>query len=238
MIWVFLGLATLAALVWGVSTAYFKQRALALYHGGHDSIQRSSQPPAWLAEHAQQLDQDLQELQRLHPGLAGVDRKYLGQPLEETQSYLYTLAMVALQKKDEAGWNLVVRLLNEIWRQEREATQLDIHRVATLNQFQQRVLGLYATASLRHKKASLPQVVPTEWTGRTQVAHRLLFNFRAQQWEEWQVWGGLPTWYRACQVLERLDRWDAELDSGQPLSPPTPELQRLYEALIPLQKGP
>lgn len=239
LIWTILAVLGLSALGWAAGTAYFKDRAFRLYHGGPYHTQKSLQPPRSVAEHARQFEADLQELQRLTPGLAAVDRKYLGQPLDETQRYLYNFGLLALKNKDQKRWQLATRLLLEMWLQEREASQLDIKRVATLCLFQQRLLAWFAQVRLEQRKLklSLPEIAPKDWAGRTSVAHRLLVNYRIQQFEEWEMWGGLRTWVSACDTLERLDRWHAQLDSGQALSPPTPPLQSLYDALRPLQSG-
>ncbi|MBT9583990.1 hypothetical protein IV102_11670 [bacterium] len=233
-----IGMLTLAGLAFGAATAYFKGRAFRLYHGGWFHTQRSLQAPASVAEHARQLDRDLSDLQRLQPGLARVERKYLGQPLDETQSLLYLLGMQALKNKEPKKFELISHLLNEIWLQERDASQLDVDRVQTLNRFQQRILAFYASSALQRGKASLPSVDPKAWAGRLSLGHRLLLNHRVKQWHEWEVWGGLTTWREACDVLERLDRWHQELETGKVLSPPSPQLKSLYEALLPLQTGP
>lgn len=237
-IWAILGILSLAGLTFGTATAYFKNRAFRLYHGGKYHTLRSLQAPPSVTEHARQLDRDLSELQRLQPGLARVERKYLGQPLDETQSLLYLLGMQALKNKEPKKFELISRLLNEIWLQERDASQVDVERVQTLSRFQQRILAFYASSALQRGKASLPAIDPQAWPGRTSLAHRLLVNYRVKQWADWEVWGGLATWIKACDTLERLDRWHHDLDSGKVLSSPTPELQPLYEALLPLQKGP
>jgi hypothetical protein len=238
IIWACLGLLTLVGLVVGVATFYLKDRAFRLYHGGKYHTQRSLVAPESVAEDARQLDRDLQELQRLHPGLAKVEREFLGQPLEETQSLLYLLGMQAIKNKDEGQWRLITRVLNEIWLHQRQASQISIEQARTLNLFQQRILAFYASSALQRHPGSLPQIDPQAWPGRIQLAHRLLLNYRVKRWENWEVWGGLPNWWTACDVLKRLDQWHAELDSGSLLSPPSAELKPLYEALLPLQKGP
>lgn len=233
LIWTLLALVAFSALGWAAGTAYFKDLAFRLYHGGRYHTSRSLQPPPEVAEHARQFDRDLQELQRLVPGLAQVDRKYLGQPLDETQSYLYSFALLALKNHDLRRWLLADRLLREMWRQEREASQLDVKRVATLNLYQQRLRAFYAQVHLQHRKLKLklPEVPATAWAGTTSLAHRLLVNYRVQQFDEWESRGGLRNWMKACQTLQLLDRWHAELDAGQPLTPPLPEQKDLFEVL-------
>lgn len=238
VIWAILGILALAGLTFGAATAYFKDRAFRLYHGGKYHTLRSLQAPASVTVHARELDHDLLELQRIQPGLAKVERKYLGQPLEETQSLLYLLGLQALKNKEPKKFELISHLLNGIWLQERDASQLDVERVKTLSRFQQRILAFYASSALQRGKASLPAIDPKAWPGRISLAHRLLVNYRVKQWAEWEVWGGLTTWVKACDTLERLDRWHQELDSSKMLSSPPPQLKPLYDALLPLQTGP
>ena len=223
--WGALGVLAVGGLGWWGATAYCRHLAGLRCQNAPYQARRA---PAAVQEHARQLDADLRELQRLQPGLAGVDRKYLGQPLEETQSYLYTLAMLALRHKDEKRWALVSRLLAAMWVHEREASVVDLPGVQRLHLFRQRVLALYAQARLQRRRVTLPALAPGDWGGRVSLGQRLLANYRARQWPER---GGPLTWSHAYDVLGRLDEWHRQLDSGTTLSLPTAELRPVYEAL-------
>ncbi len=217
--WRFLGVVLGLMLTWGVGTVAFRQLATRRYE---TAVYR---PLPLATDHSAELDTDLRELQRRQPGLAQVDRKYLGQPLEETQSYLYTLAMA----DDFKQWDFLSRLLNEMWVHEREAPGVDVVRVQRLQLFEQRLVGLYAQASLKHRRGHLPTIAPTAWGGRVNLAHRLLIGVRARLWQDWSLWG---RWFHAYRVLGQLDDWHRQLDAGTPLTPTSwPELKPVYEAL-------
>lgn len=186
--------------------AFFEQKALQLYAGSPRFRAEMMVVPDSVAAHAAQLDRDLQELQRLEPGLAKIERKYLGQPLEETQSLLFTYAEVALSQKDRPRWDLLVRILNGIWLQERDAPIVDVPHVRTLHQFEQRVRALYAQAGLQRWKESLPETSP--WAAG--MEERALMCRRLILWKQWQRHSSLPTWLRACRVLQQLEQWPVE----------------------------
>lgn len=234
LLWAILGVLALAGLALSLASAHWKTRAFQLYHGGKYHTRRSLQAPALVAERARQLESDWKEFQRLQPGLAVVKGDFMGQP----SSLLYRFGMQALKDGNLAQFERATRLLNEIWLQARDASQVDLEALQTLDRWQQSVLSFYARCAVQGGKAELPSIDPRAWPGRISLAHRLLVSYRVKRWDDWEDSPGIWTWAQACDCLERLDRWHQELDSGQVLTPPSPELQPLYEGLLKLQKGP
>jgi len=237
-LWILVSLLSLSFCTLGGAQLYFRNMAFRLFHSGPYHTVRSLIAPPEAAQNQALLDQDLKTLQQLEPGLAAVERKFLGQPLEETQNYYMTLGMLALQKNDKQRWELTCRLLSEIWLQERQASQLDLERVQALIQFQHRIRGFFAAARLKRRRVALPSIAPKAWAGRISLGHRLLVNYRIQQLEKWEIQGYFGPWARACATLRQLDQWHHQLDADQPLSPPSLPLQALYRVLQDLQKGP
>lgn len=237
-LWILVSLLSLSFCFLGCAQIYLKNTAFRLFHSGPYHTVRSLIPPPEASLNQKLLEQDLKTLQQLQPGMAQVERKFLGQPLEETQNYYLTLGMLALQKNDLQRWQLTCRLLSEIWLQERQASQLDVQRIQQLIQFQHRIRGFFAAARLKRRTVKLPSLPPKAWAGRISVGHRLLVNYRIQQWENWEIQGYFGPWARACATLRQLDQWHHQLDADQPLSPPSLPLEALYKALQDLQKGP
>ncbi len=229
-----LGMLAVAGLALSIASAHWKTRAFQLYHGGKYHTRGSLQAPASVAEHSRQLERDWLAFQRQQPALAGLKGNLMGPPT----ALLYRVGMQALKDGDRVQFETVSRLLNQIWLQARDASQLDLEAIQKLESWQQSLLSFYAQCAVQGGKAELPRPDPKAWPGRISLAHRLLVNYRVKRWEDWEVSGGFRTWLKACDCLERLDRWHQELDSGPVLSPPSPELKPLYEALTKLQKGP
>ncbi|MBS2037645.1 hypothetical protein JST97_21845 [bacterium] len=221
--WFLLGLMALFGVVWVGGTYFYKARAAGLYA----SLRR---PQAGAS--VEYLRSDFAELIKLKPGLAQVEYKYLSQPLEETQDYLFSFAMLALKEGHQEQWELVVRILNGMWLQERHTVPMPLDRAARLNLFQQRIQALYAQARLQHKAASLPS------GDRLTFASNLSYEFCRKRWEDWSLWGGLPSWYQATRVMTQVQRWNQELAEGKPLGPPPSDLESLYKVLSPLQREP
>lgn len=221
--WVLLGLMALLGLGWVGGTYYYKAKAARLYA----SLSEPQEGPP-----VPDLRADFSRLIQLKPGLAQVDYKYLSQPLEETQDYLFSFAMLALKDGQAKDWDLVVRILNEMWLQERHTIPMTLERAARLNLFQQRIQALYAQARLQRKRAALPA------DDRLRFVNNLSYEYCRQRWQDWSLWGGLPSWYQACCVIEQVQRWDARLAEGQPLEQPAADLKPLYEVLSALQREP
>lgn len=213
----------LLGLAWVIGTYYYKGKAAHLYAS-------LGQPEA--GAQVKSLQTDLGELVKLKPGLAQVDYKYLSQPLEETQEYLFSFAMLALQENQDQHWLLAVRLLNGIWLQERHSLPMGLERAARLNLFQERIQALYAQARLKRKQARLPA------GDRLVFASNVSREYCRKRWEDWSLWGGLPSWYQACSVIAQVQRWNQQLAQSQPLEQPTQELRPLFEVLAPLQRDP
>jgi hypothetical protein len=221
--WILLGLMALSALFWVGGTYYYKTQASRLYAA-------LGEPDAGAP--VDSLRNDFGQLIKLKPGLAAVDYKYLSQPLEETQDYLFNFAMLALKDHDNARWELVVRILNGIFLQERHTVPMDLERAARLNLYQQRVQALYAQARLQRKQAALPN------GDRLAFAANISRTYCQKQWEEWKLWGGFPSWYKACRVMTQVQRWNQQLRDGVALDAPLLDLAPLYQVLLPLQRDP
>lgn len=229
-----LGMLALAVVAVSIAGAHWKTRAFQLYHGGRYHTRASLQAPPSVAQDARQLERDWLELRRLQPGL----NQSGSNPMASSTDLLFGFARKALKDGDRVQFAKVSRLLNEIWLQRRNASQLDLEALQNLQSWQQSLQSFYANCALQGGEAELPVIDPRAWPGRISLAHRLLVNYRVKGWEEWEGSAGVRTWLQACDCLERLDHWHQQLDSGQELSPPTPELEPLYEALLSLQKGP
>jgi len=208
-------MVALLACGWALGTFYFKERARQLYANWSQAG-----PPL----NGNELRNDFGQLIALAPGLARIDYRYLSQPLDETQEYLLDFAVAALAAKDQKRWDLSVRILNGIWLQERGMPEMDLSRAARLNLFQQRIRGLYAQARLKRVRASLP---PHD---RVAYAHHIGATYVRRQWDnEWALWGGCLSWYRACQTMEQLSRWEKQMAGGEPLEAGPPALKPVYE---------
>lgn len=228
LLWSVVAVVGVLALAWLGGTLYYKGRAQQLYA----EWSRSEPMPATVAAHQRDLRSDFGQLIGLAPGLAKVDYRYLSQPLDETQEYLFDFAVAALAKGDQKRWEMAVRILNGIWLNERETAVVDLARANRLTLFQHRIRGLYAQARFKRVKASLPEVAPRNWGGRLAFAHNVSRNYLQTQWDnDWALWGGCLAWYRACQAMEQLGRWDEQLAAGQPLQVGPPSLKPLYEVL-------
>lgn len=171
------------------------------------------QAPALVIERARQLERDWKEFQRLQPGLAVMKGDLTGQP----SSFLCRFGMQALKDGDLVQFERATRLLNQIWLQARDASQVDLEALQTLDYWQQSVISFYAGCAVQGGKAELPSVDPRAGPGRISLAHRVLVNYRVKRWEDWENARGIWTWAQACDCLERLDRWHQELDSGFPI---------------------
>lgn len=210
-------LVALLLLIWMAATFYYKGRAQQLYAGW------SQLAPAPAGS---ELRNDFGQLMAIAPGLAKIDYRYLSQPLEETQEYLLDFAMGALSAGDKQRWELAVRILNGIWLKERRTPEMDLARATRLNTFQQRIRVLYAQARFKRIKAILP---PHD---RVAFAHNIGATYVRKQWEnEWALWGGALSWYRACRAMEQLSRWEKQMAGGQPLEAGPPALKPVYEVL-------
>lgn len=229
--WGFFGVVAVLVTLWIVATYYYKARAAALYA----ALSVPKAPPV-VRSQQEQLKADFQQLLKLQPGLGQVEYKYLSQPLEETQSYLFSFAMLALKNNQTDRWELAVRLLNGMWLSERLAGDMGLQRAARLNLFQQRINGLYAQARLSRRQASLPKIPADAWGGRYVFADNFSRNYCKERWQDWALWGGFNNWYIACSDMEQLLRWNEELRAGRPLKPATVHLNPAYEVLLGLQK--
>jgi len=229
--WGFLGVVAVLVTLWIVATCYYKARAAALYA----ALVVPKAPPV-VRSQQDQLRSDFAELIKLQPGLAQVEYKYLSQPLEETQSYLFSFAMLALRNNQSDRWELAVRLLNGMWLSERLAGDMDLARATRLNLFQQRINGLYAQARLTRHQASLPKIPADAWGGRYVFADNFSRNYCKAAWQDWALWGGFNNWYIACTDMEQILRWNEDLRAGRPLKPATVHLKPVYEVLLGLQK--
>lgn len=221
--WFLLGFMALSGLLWVGGTYYYKAHAARLYAALGEP---TAGPPV------DSLRKDFAQLIKLKPGLAAVDYKYLSQPLEETQDYLFSFAMLALKDGDHDHWELVARILNGIFLQERRTAPMDLERAARLNLFEQRVQALYAQARLQRKRAALPN------GDRLAFASNVSRTYCQKQWQDWSLWGGFPSWYKACSVITQVQRWNQQLRDGKPLDQPGPDLRALYQVLAPLQRDP
>ena len=207
----------LLVLIWTGGTFYYKGRAQALYA---DWSKTAAAPSG------AELRNDFGQLIALSPGLAKIDYRYLSQPLDETQEYLFDFAMGALSTGDKARWELAVRILNGMWLNERQAPQMDLVRAHRLILFHHRIRGLYAQARFKRIKAVLPV------QDRVAFSHNIGSTYVRKQWEnEWSLWGGAGSWYRACQAMEQLARWEKQMAGGQPLEVGPPALKPVYEVL-------
>ncbi len=217
LLWGLVAVVSLLALAWAAGTYYYKGRARELYAGWSQSV------PAFSDS---ELRNDFGRLIGLAPGLSKIDYRYLSQPLDETQEYLLDFGMDALDRGDKQRWGLVVRILNGIWLKERQTPEMDLARATRLNTFQQRIRGLYAQARLKRIKASLPV------HDRVAFAHNVGATYVRQQWDnEWTLWGGALSWYRACQSMEQLSRWEKQMAAAQPLEVGPAALKPVYEVL-------
>ncbi|ODT62928.1 hypothetical protein ABS71_15000 [bacterium SCN 62-11] len=217
MLWCLVTIAALVLAVWAGATVYYKGRAHELYA----TWSRVDSAPG-----DKELRSDFGQLIALAPGLAKIDYRYLSQPLDETQQYLLEFAMGALSTGDKRRWELAVRILNGIWLKERQAPEMDLARAIRLNTFQQRIRGLYAQARFKRIKAALPA------QDRLAYAHNIGSTYVRKQWEnEWALWGGALSWYRACQTMDQLSRWEKQMAGGQPLEAGPPATKPVYEVL-------
>lgn len=228
LLWSLVALMLVLALLWFGGTLYSKRQARLLY-----AQWAVLEPlPATVEIHQRELRSDFGHLIALAPGLAKIDYRYLSQPLDETQQYLFDFALAALARGDQKQWQLSVRILNGIWLSEREAVQVDLTRAARLTLYHHRIRGLYAQARFQRVKAALPSLDPKQWGGRLAFAHNVSRNYVMTQWEnDWALWGGYLSWARACQAMHQLTRWDEQLAAGQTLEPGPPALKLVYEVL-------
>ncbi len=217
LLWSLVALVALLVLAWMGATIYYKGKAQRLYAGWS----RSAPAPA-----GSELRNDFGQLIGLAPGLAKIDYRYLSQPLDETQEYLLDFAVAALSTGDKKRWELAVRILNGIWLNERQTPEMDLARAIRLNTFQQRIRGLYAQARFQRIKAALP---PHD---RSAYVHNIGATYVRKQWDnEWALWGGAISWYRACRAMEQFSRWEKQTAGGQPLEAGPPALKPVYEVL-------
>ena len=224
LLWGLVLVVVVLSLVWVGATFYFKGRALELYGGWS----RLAPTPS-----DSELRSDFGQLIGLAPGLAKIDYRYLSQPLEETQEYLLDFGVSALATGDRKRWDLTVRILNGIWLRERQLPDMDLARAERLNLFQQRIRGLYAQARFKRIKAALPV------HDRVAFAHNVGATYVRQQWDnEWALWGGALSWYRACQAMEQLSRWEKQMAGGLALEAGPPALKPVYEVFKSVASGP
>jgi hypothetical protein len=200
---------------------HFQGQAFRRYHGGPHHTERSLIKPASAKTHEQELHQALAGLVECWPSLAQVERRYLGEPLEETQSLLFSLAQQALRQGNRRHWQVVTRVLNAILLVERSRQLYDGPTVRQLALFQDRLQALYAQARTRRFPGQLP--VGDEWTQAARV--RILICRRILLWKGWEKRAGLLTWHRACQVLDQLDHW-----------PPPKALPEIADLIEPLRR--
>ncbi len=182
----------------------------------------SPQPvPSEVQQQRQQLARSVELLVEEHPNLKAVPREYLEQPLEQTQELLFTLAQMALQKKDLKRWELLVDLLNGIWLKERATEQPRAEQLAILLRYQQRVQALYAQARVLRISAALPAT--SGWYSGQNLAHRYLLCLRQELWKQAHLQHPLQplTWWKLQADLGQLDRWHQQLQAGAPLEKPT-----------------
>ncbi len=217
LLWFLVALVAVLLVLWAGATYYYKGKAHQLYA----SWSKQASPPE-----SRELRNDFGQLIALAPGLAKIDYRYLSQPLDETQEYLLNFAMGALAAGDRKRWELAVRILNGIWLKERATPEMDLARAARLNTFQQRIRGLYAQARFKRIKAALP---PQD---RMAYAHNIGSTYIRKQWDlEWSLWGGALAWYRACQAMDQLSRWEKQMAGGQPLEAGPPAMRPVYQVL-------
>lgn len=217
VLWFLVVLVSISLLAWFGATCYYKSKAHSLYANWSQTGSAPSDT---------ELRNDFGQLIALSPGLAQIDYRYLSQPLEETQQYLFDFGLGALATGDKKRWELVVRILNGIWLKERATPEMDLVRAHRLILFHHRIRGLYAQARFKRIKATLPA------DDRLAFAHRIGSAYIRKQWEnEWSLWGGAVSWFRASQAMEQLARWEKQMADGQPLEVGPPALKPVYEVL-------
>lgn len=224
------------------ATLWQRNEAFREYHGGPQHTERSLVAPRGVGAVQARLDRAIQEVVRANPSLAGIEARFLGQPLEETQALLLTMAEKAYGEKDWSEWTRVLELLRWMAQNERSRAAWTLTELRLLARLENRVRGLEAQARFlqRRPPVRVEQLAP-EWTSNQAVKHRVLVSERKRRWEEWEfelshpvaLVVGFGDWARVRRVLAMLNRWHLEVDSGTPLTAPARELklEKVHAAL-------
>lgn len=142
------------------------------------------------------LEKHLQQLQSRFPSLAKIDRQFLGEPLEETQGLLVTLA---LRSKDPGEFRLLLEILNGIRLKERSRLTLSAGEERALTLLEQRIQAVQAHGKLRRFPSELP--APQGWASDSERRRRQIAEATENRGLWVRISGGPLYWWNVRQEL-------------------------------------